>query len=649
MKFLILPVFFISLFLKALPQVTPIADVPESYKIGYRNIVVTDSNRSYKPNSGTGNLLKFRPVEIDLWYPAANSGNNPAIQYGYFLEQLQQRSNRFQDDTVYRQMTNELVNYLSANLEIKDLSGLIHLPTESYLNVIPIKQKFPLIIYLCSYNGMSYENVALFESLAERGYLVASITSVGRYPGNMSEQLPDLMEQVADAEFAIHYLKTDNTIDTGKIGAVGYSWGGPAALILSMNNSAVKVLLSLDGSELHYYGDDKKEDNDFDQIIRSSHFNGKKLNIPYAYLESGFKQAHADADSIFNIFDLTVSEKMYARFPKSTHEDFSFLPSLPQKVYGKTFADQHVNIPYKEFALCLFDGYLKGGKNETSSFLDSLYRHKIADSGYPVLISRKNLVLIRGTIADEKNGESLGYVNVGIRNKNIGTVSAKNGKFQLKIDSTLKTDSLTFSMAGYLTSVVPVGDLLGNSKPHRISLKEKVSDLKEVVITSKALKTEVRGNTTTSNFISVGLPLKFLGSETGIRLHLGKKPVFLKSFSFNISDNRLDTAVFRLNIYNMRNGEPFENILHRNILIPVGKQTGKYTLNLNDYKLVLNGDVLLSLEWIEGSSSGRGHGVIFLSAGFLNSATWHRLTSQAAWKKATGLGVGFNVLIQTPR
>ena len=69
-------------------------------------------------------------------------------------------------------------------------------------------------------------------------------------------------------------------------------------------------------------------------------------------------------------------------------------------------------------------------------------------------------------------------------------------------------------------------------------------------------------------------------------------------------------------------------------------------MSLAEYKLVMKGDLLISLEWIEGSSSGPGSGAIFLSAGFLNSSTWHRLTSQAKWEKASGMGVGFNVTVQ---
>ena len=177
-------------------------------------------------------------------------------------------------------------------------------------------------------------------------------------------------------------------------------------------------------------------------------------------------------------------------------------------------------------------------------------------------------------------------------------------------------------------------------------MAKKFYPLKEVVIVSPSKITKVIGNTTTSRFVGIGLPLKFLGSETGIKLHLGKKPVLLKSFSFNISENRLDSAVFRLNIYSLMNGTPYENILHQNIFLSVGKQTGIYTLDLKSYQLILKGEVLLSLEWVQGFAGKPGNRAIFLSAGFLNSATWHRLTSQAQWKKATGLGVGFNVLVQ---
>ena len=75
-----------------------------------------------------------------------------------------------------------------------------------------------MIIYLCSFNGMSFENIHLLENLASHGYIVASITSVGRYPGNMSTDPADLWGQVKDGLFAIDQLKRKPGVDPNKIG-----------------------------------------------------------------------------------------------------------------------------------------------------------------------------------------------------------------------------------------------------------------------------------------------------------------------------------------------------------------------------------------------------------------------------------------------
>jgi hypothetical protein len=214
------------------------------------------------------------------------------------------------------------------------------------------------------------------------------------------------------------------------------------------------------------------------------------------------------------------------------------------------------------------------------------------------------------------------------------------------VDSLTTEDSLKISMVGYKSRSYLISDLLKRPRPLILSIQHHETQLPEIVVTQKKLTIRTLGNKTTSTFVSVGLPLKFLGSEIGVRINLGKKPVLLKDFVFNVSGSRLDTAVFRLNIYHFKNGGPLENVLQKNILVSVGKRTGKYVVPLADYRLLLKEDILISLEWIEGSTTSRGNGAIYLSAAFLNSATWHRLTSQGKWKKASGLGVGFNVEVQ---
>jgi predicted dienelactone hydrolase len=631
--------------LKVFPQIVEKKDSLLLYNVGYRSIITVDSGRTYKPGVPASDKFYLRPVEMDIWYPAISSKLTTPMHYGEFINLLEQRSNRYQNDTVYKSLTTELVHYLGFNLKIPD-SAIVQMNTSSYLNAEAIRQCFPLILYMSAYNGISYENLGLFEFLAAHGYIVACITSVGRYPGNMSTKIADLMEQVNDGYFALRFLKNSALINSGEIGAIGYSWGGLAALLLTMKTPDIKALLSLDGSEIHYYGDSREEDNDFNDLRDSSFFKTNEVNIPYAYLESGNKQYDRQVDSIYNILPLISSKKYYIHLPKASHEDFSFLPSLISRIREINNDSTILYSLVKEFALNFNDKYLKNKNSPLSRQLYFIYQHT-GDSIYPaVKIHNRTSFILKGKVVDMENNDGLAYVNIGVLNKNLGTVTQRDGSFLINIYSEFLPDSLTISMAGYQTKTMSISKLSYEPKPLIIQLKEKFSELKEVVITKKILPVKILGNTTTSNFISVGLPLKFLGSEVGVKINLGKNPVILKKFSFNVSGNRLDTAVFRMNIYNIKNGLPFENVLQKNILVHVGKQTGLYTVNLTDYKLEMKGEIFLSLEWIEGSSSALGTGAIFLSAGFLNSSTWHRITSQGEWKKAPGLGVGLNLEVQ---
>ena len=54
-----------------------------------------------------------------------------------------------------------------------------------------------------------------------------------------------------------------------------------------------------------------------------------------------------------------------------------------------------------------------------------------------------------GIIADIKTKEPLPFVNIGIINKNIGTVSKSDGFFSIPLKNSEKKDMIRFSMIGY--------------------------------------------------------------------------------------------------------------------------------------------------------------------------------------------------------
>jgi hypothetical protein len=591
---------------------------------GYRNIMLTDSSRHYKPGAQPGDRLYCRPVEIDCWYPAASAGAKP-ISYGEFLQLFQQRANSFQDDTIYSSLAGETAGYLCGGLGIPDTASLTRFATQSYRDASPIRRRSPLIVYMCSYNGMCFENTRLFEILACRGYIIAAITSVGRYPGNMTTDPADLKEQVADGVFAIDMLRKTGTIDTGRIGLIGYSWGGPAALLLA-ENPAFATILSLDGSERHHYGQSREEDSNFN-LLRPNLVHAGQQQFGYAYLGSDGEQSEEPADSIYNILAIIHGPRKYIRFPGATHEDYSCLPFMAACI-RKT---DSTKLPdYSAFAVSWFANYLKSESNPLPP-----------DSPYPVDSSRSQKVkTIAARVLDAEDKTPLAYVNVGIPGKNVGTVTREDGSFTLDVGSQLVNDSLAFSMAGYEKRVISLTKI-----PRTIVLDRRGGGLAEAVVTQGTRRRKKLGNTTTSKLVSVGFPVRFPGAEIGVRMTLGKHPRRLEKFHCHVSDNRIDSAVFRLNIYRMVNGNP-RNILQRNILLSIGKGPGDYTVDLAGLNLVLSGDILVSLELLSAHPPTPNAGAVFFSAALFNSGTWRRQTSQAEWKKARGIGVGFNVEVR---
>jgi hypothetical protein len=74
-----------------------------------------------------------------------------------------------------------------------------------------------------------------------------------------------------------------------------------------------------------------------------------------------------------------------------------------------------------------------------------------------------------------------------------------------------------------------------------------------------------------------------------------------------------------------------------------------YTVDLSGLNLVLPGDILVSLELLRSYSTpcNPWYGILFSCS--LHSGTWRRQTSQGQWKKAHGIGVGFNMEVRLTR
>src|ERR1700743_570917 len=91
---------------------------------------------------------------------------------------------------------------------------------------------------------------------------------------------------------------------------------------------------------------------------------------------------------------------------------------------------------------------------------------------------------ISGKVIDADNKEMLPYVNIGIKHKNIGTVSTKNGSYSILIPAQDEDDTLTFSMVGYNEFNLPLRNIILRD-PQIIQLKARHLTLEPARVTVK--------------------------------------------------------------------------------------------------------------------------------------------------------------------
>ncbi len=245
---------------------------------------------------------------------------------------------------------------------------------------------------------------------------------------------------------------------------------------------------------------------------------------------------------------------------------------------------------------------------------------------------------IKGIITDSLKNP-IQYVNVGILNKPVGTVTNENGEFYLNINNSFISDTLKISCLGFKPKELVIKSLLSKKTDLSISLNNYTEKLDEILINSSNLKTYTKGKekTKTKNEVFFAIPsLKNLnlGSEIGRKFSLGtKKPSLLKEFKFFLKENNFESVLFRLNFYTIENKKPSKKINNTNILIPADNQlTGWITTDLTDYGIKTQEDIIITVEWIKASEKGDKLSLPILIPSF-SSTHYYKYGTHAKWKK----------------
>ncbi|MEM7109382.1 MAG: CocE/NonD family hydrolase, partial [Bacteroidota bacterium] len=406
--------------------------IGQVYRAGFKSIQLRDSARVYKPDTDFTDSLHYRPVDLDIWYPTAEKPNTP-LTFGDLFTLFEQRAIQYQDNEDYSGLTKELAQFYVVELGVgTDGDRLLDIKTNSYENLNPTNGKLPVILYLAGFNGMGFENYKVLERLAQEGYIVVSIGSVGRYPGDMTNEMGDMLEQVYDAEFALNYLKVEDSfsMDTENVGLLGCSWGGMSSAVLANRNPSIKALVSYDGTETHYFGEadtnvyaNSASAETNDQFIQEIHdanlLAPRNQGLNYLYFESGDKLDDFTPSREYHYFKKFNTRKYYLRFTDSRHADFLCIPSIlnssPQSVtMYKTLEDATVHF---------FNANLKGVGTFDSYWNELKLLNYTTDQPFDLTKKVEALSELSGQVVDAQTMKPLPYVNIGILNKGVGTVT----------------------------------------------------------------------------------------------------------------------------------------------------------------------------------------------------------------------------------
>jgi predicted alpha/beta superfamily hydrolase len=207
---------------------------------------------------------------------------------------------------------------------------------------------------------------------------------------------------------------------------------------------------------------------------------------------------------------------------------------------------------------------------------------------------------IIGKLIDGRNQNPLAYVNIGIKEKNIGTVSKEDGSFTINIPSEYQSDSLTFSIVGYYEVNLPIKGWASDERA-TIRLKEKSTQLKELVITGeKPVQKKYGIKRKGAIHFTDGIFKKEDSFEIGQVINLGNSLAQITSLNLHTNSSRPDSANFRISFYRYDAEEnmPKERIFEKSILQrhPINK--GWLKFDLRDYNILIKGNVLASLEFI---------------------------------------------------
>jgi predicted alpha/beta superfamily hydrolase len=218
---------------------------------------------------------------------------------------------------------------------------------------------------------------------------------------------------------------------------------------------------------------------------------------------------------------------------------------------------------------------------------------------FEICISSIAQTTLSGVVVDSGNQAGLSFVNIGIKQKNIGTSSLLDGTFSIKIPTQNENDTLTFSMVGYSELNLPIKNIVTFNQK-KFQLKIKTTALKSVEVRARKLveqKFGIKNNGTLLHFTDGSINQNDI-FEIAQVIKFNTIISKITSVNLHINESRNDSGTFRINFYKYDGNRPTERIIEKSIVQTKQIQEGWVKFDLTKYNVYLKGDFVVAIEFI---------------------------------------------------
>ncbi|MDD3050697.1 MAG: tetratricopeptide repeat protein [Candidatus Cloacimonetes bacterium] len=335
------------------------------YNVGFKNHEVTDFSRTYQLPETNSQKLIYRPIHINIWYPALENSNATMdfADYQYIAE----KALNPEFDKSKPEFISELKElYVRSKADADLFEKIFYQKTIAVLEAEELTGSFPVVIYSPGGGEIASENFVLCELLASNGYIVISSPSVG------FDRL-GVQTTLSDIRFLFNYVQNLKFAQKDNIALVGFCFGSMCNMIFAEENHFVKAIVGLHSE---YLNPDSRRDY---SLPDSPVFANR--NLAYLELDGSFLK-HRDSE-VFN--KMYYSDRYQVHFSEIPHNGFTSFYVMQSHCFEKELIRGRDNrdLTYElscRLILAFLNHYLKGEANFEDNKKAILSEQKIPKS-----------------------------------------------------------------------------------------------------------------------------------------------------------------------------------------------------------------------------------------------------------------------------